>query len=81
MNWILKAEGGKGFGDVPVLPLGKMDLAVADVFLPVQLGLLYTAGIAFFHGGQEERHWQQHQQQLDCSQQLQVGSTICKEAL
>ena len=43
---------GKDFGDVPVLPLGKMDLAVADVFLPVQPGLLYTAGIAFVHDQQ-----------------------------
>ena len=73
----LKAEVGIGFGDVPVRPLGKMDLAVADVFLPVQLGLLYTAGITFVHDQQGERHWQQ---QLECSQlqvecwQLQVES-------
>ena len=49
MNQNLKVEVGKDFGDVPVLPLGKMDLAVADLFLPVQPGLLHTAGIAFVH--------------------------------
>ena len=49
MNWNLKVEVGKDFGDIPV---GKMDLAGADVFLPVQPGLLHTAVIAFVHDQQ-----------------------------
>ena len=52
MNQNLKVEVGKDFGDVPALPLGKLDLAVTDIFLPVQLGLLHTAGIAFVHDQQ-----------------------------